>query len=148
MALFSVFLQTGDSLFPHPLESSLHRTSNLPHKLWPWYGSMVNKMSPTLYSTGNCPKFTSLYQWTNSTTAQNTSFKITLKSNINTVMTEWGFTSISSWNIRLKILPTLLEVCLRYILYCQIEAFYEDEYDQIKELQNGKYNLVFRVVTK
>ena len=42
-----------------------------------------------------------------------------------------------------------LEVCLRYIyiyIYiscCQKEAFYEDKYDQIKELQNGKYNLWF-----
>ena len=43
-----------------------------------------------------------------------------------------------------------LEVCLRYIYIscCQKEAFYEDKYDQIKELQNGKYNLVIYVITK
>ena len=34
---------------------------------------------------------------------------------------------------------------LRYISYCQKEAFFEDKYDQKKELQNGKDSLVFRV---
>ena len=47
--------------------------------------------------------------------------------------------------MRLKILPTLLEVYLRNISYCQKEAFFEDQYDQMKEFQNGKESLVFRV---
>ena len=51
-------------------------------------------------------------------------------------------------NKYLKILPTLLEVYLRYISYFQKEAFFEGQYDQIKELQNGKDSLGFRVITK
>ena len=35
-----------------------------------------------------------------------------------------------------------------YISCCQKEAFYEDKCDQIKELQNGKDNLVIRVIAK
>ena len=46
-------------------------------------------------------------------------------------------------NIRLKLLPTLLEVYLRYICYCQKQPFFEDQYNQIKELQNGKNSLCF-----
>ena len=58
IALCSIFLQTGNSLFPHPLESSFHKTSDFQHKAGPWYGSMVNNMNPipTFSSTGNCPK--------------------------------------------------------------------------------------------
>ena len=36
----------------------------------------------------------------------------------------------------------------RYIFCCQKEVFFENQYDQIKELQNGKDSLVFRVITK
>ena len=48
--------------------------------------------------------------------------------------------------MRLKILPTLLEVYLGYISCCVKEAFVEDKYDQRKK--NGKVSLVFRVITK
>ena len=41
-------------------------------------------------------------------------------------------------DICFKILPTLLEVYSRYIFYYQKEAFFEDKYDQIKELQNKR----------
>ena len=53
-----------------------------------------------------------------------------------------------SWDIYVITLPTLLEVCLRYISYFQKEAFYEDRYDQMKELHNGKGNLTFRAIPK
>ena len=53
---------------------------------------------------------------------------------------------IMTHQIRLKILPTLLEVYLGYISCCVKEAFVEDKYDQRKK--NGKVSLVFRVITK
>ena len=68
--------------------------------------------------------------------AQNTSFKIILKSNINTV---WVLTPILRWHTFKKNFPNF---------HHQKEAFYEDEYDQVKELQNGKGKLVLRVITK
>ena len=37
MTLYSIFLQTINSLFPS-LESSLHKISNFPHKQCLWYG--------------------------------------------------------------------------------------------------------------
>ena len=37
---------------------------------------------------------------------------------------------------------------LIYIFCCQKEDFYEDKSDQIRELQNGKDNLLFGVITK
>ena len=50
--------------------------------------------------------------------------------------------------IRLKLLSILLEVHLRYISYCQKQAFFEDQYHQLNELQNGKDCLGFRVITE
>ena len=45
--------------------------------------------------------------------------------------------------IHLKILPTLLELFLRYFSYCRRKAFNE-AYDKINEFSNFKYNLVSR----
>ena len=48
-------------------------------------------------------------------------------------------------SIHLKILPTLIEVFLRHIIYCQTKAFYENEYDKINELWNFKWNLASHI---
>ena len=45
--------------------------------------------------------------------------------------------------IHLKILPTLLQLFLRYFSYCRRKAFNE-AYDKINEFSNFKYNLVSR----
>ena len=42
----------------------------------------------------------------------------------------------------------LLEVYFWYISYCQKDAIFEDQYDQIKELLNCKNSLGFHVITE
>lgn len=86
IAIYSIFLQAANSLF-RPHESSLHRTSNFSHKLLPWYGGQdqshpcfIIHWKLTWIRIAFISELISLY------TAQNTSFQITLKSTINTVM--------------------------------------------------------------
>ena len=43
--------------------------------------------------------------------------------------------------IHLKILPTLLEVFPRHLVYCHREVFHEDGYDKINEISNFKCSL-------
>ena len=47
-----------------------------------------------------------------------------------------GILSQSHDGIHLRILPTLLQVFLKYLLYCRRKAFNEDDFDKIKELSN------------
>ena len=77
-----------------------------------------------------------------------TSFKIYLNSNIDTLMKLYP--NLIMTYVQKYYAHFFLEVCLIYIYIscCQKEAFYEDKCDQIKELQNGKDNLVIRVIAK
>ena len=50
-------------------------------------------------------------------------------------------------DVRLEILPTLIEVFLRRLSFCRRKAFYEDEYNKINELDNYKGNLISRFKT-
>ena len=53
-----------------------------------------------------------------------------------------GTSSHSHDGVKLEILPTLIEVFLRYLSFCQRKAFYEDGYNKIHELSNYKENLI------
>ena len=44
--------------------------------------------------------------------------------------------------VKLEILPTLIEVFLRHLYFCQRKVFYEDDYSKINELTNYKGNLI------
>ena len=50
-------------------------------------------------------------------------------------------------DVRLEILPTLIEVFLRRLSFCRRKAFYEDGYNKINELDNYKGNLISRFKT-
>ena len=49
--------------------------------------------------------------------------------------------------VKLNILPTVIEVFLRHLSFCQRKAFYEDGYNKINELSNYKQNLISRFNT-
>ena len=55
-----------------------------------------------------------------------------------------GNSSHSLDGVKLEILPTLIEVFLRHLIFCRRKAFYEDGYNKIHELSNYKRNLISR----
>ena len=55
-----------------------------------------------------------------------------------------GNFSHSHNGVKLEILPTLIEVCLRHLSFCRRKAFYDDGYNKIHELSNYKGNLISR----
>ena len=50
-------------------------------------------------------------------------------------------------DVRLEILPILIEVFLRHLSFYRRKAFYEDGYKKINELDNYKGNLISRFKT-
>ena len=50
-------------------------------------------------------------------------------------------------DIKLQILPILVEVFLRHLSFCKRKAFYEDGYNRINEFDNYKGNLISRFNT-
>ena len=55
-----------------------------------------------------------------------------------------GTTSHSHVDVKLEILPTLIEVFLRHLSFCQGKAFHKDGYNKSYELSNYKGNLISR----
>ena len=55
-----------------------------------------------------------------------------------------GNSSHSHDDVKLEILPILIEVFLRHLSFCWRKAFYEDGYNKIHELSNYKGNLISR----
>ena len=53
-----------------------------------------------------------------------------------------GMSSQTHDNVKLEILPTLIEVYLRHLSFCRRKAFHRDGYDKIHELSNFKGNLI------
>ena len=53
-----------------------------------------------------------------------------------------GNCTYSHDGVKLEILPTLIEVFLRHLYFCQRKVFYEDDYSKINELTNYKGNLI------
>ena len=125
--------------FSLPLNSAIHRLGNSLTTLCPRCKESDETHTHFLFQ---CKLSKTTLNFINELINLNYNFQSSFKICIKDIL--MGTSSHSHDGVKLEILPTLIEVFLRYLSFCQRKAFYEYGYNKIHELSNYKGNLISR----
>ena len=123
---------------PLPLNPAIHRMGNSPFTLCPRCKES-DETHPHFLFQCKLPQTT--LNFINELINLNYTFQSPFKICIKDILMG---TTFHLHDMKLEILPALIEVFLRHLSFCRRKAFYEDGYNKSYELSNYKGNLISR----